>query len=268
MTAVEYLAELRSREVDVALVDGKLRITGAVTATDVDLLRQHEVTLVSLLAVERNGARAAESNGRHPDPEADPVRDTAAREGRAAIVVTNRELRETTDDALSAMQSANHPPQVFVRGGRLVRQRRDENGRPLLDDMGEQEIRCLLARMADWFKITGKGEDVRHVHVSPPMDVVCDLAALGEWGDAVPPLKAITEVPVLRPDGSILVTPGYDSATRLMYVPDPALRIPAVPLAPTRGDVVRARSLLLDELLVDFPFAGDADRANALALQL
>ena len=44
--------------------------------------------------------------------------------------------------------------------------------------------------------------------------------------------------------------------------------MPAVPKEPTDDEVEQAKNLLLDEYLVDFPFEGDADRANALAYLL
>src|ERR1035441_9715031 len=46
---------------------------------------------------------------------------------------------------------------------------------------------------------------------------------------------------------------------------DNSLDIPDVPADPTREQVARARALLVDELLVDFPFVRDSDRAHAVA---
>jgi hypothetical protein len=90
------------------------------------------------------------------------------------------------------------------------------------------------------------------------------------WG--FPALDGIAEAPVLRPDGTILHTPGYDAATLLYYAPDPALVVPHIPDRPTAADMDSALELL-HYVLADFPFVdGDKEecpsRANALAAML
>jgi hypothetical protein len=47
--------------------------------------------------------------------------------------------------------------------------------------------------------------------------------------------------------------------------PDNSLDIPEVSAKPTREQIASARALLVDELLVDFPFVRDSDRAHAIA---
>ena len=77
---------------------------------------------------------------------------------------------------------------------------------------------------------------------------------------------AITEMPVLRPDGTILTASGYDLSTRLIYAPAPGLQVPPIPQQPTQQAAAELCRFLMGELLGDFPFVGDADRANALGL--
>jgi len=96
------------------------------------------------------------------------------------------------------------------------------------------------------------------------MDVVRDVHTLGCW--RFPDLEMIVEAPLLRPDGTILQVPGYDAQSKVIYAPAPGLRIRTVPSNPTRSDVEAARHLLLNELLVDFPFVDAASLANTLAL--
>src|SRR3989454_4746608 len=82
--------------------------------------------------------------------------------------------------------------------------------------------------------------------VSPPREVVEeDLLALGGVAD-LPPLEAVTDVPVLRPDGSVLDLPGYDARTRLVYAPVLSLALPSVPAAPTAEDVQARTGNILD----------------------
>jgi hypothetical protein len=117
-----------------------------------------------------------------------------------------------------------------------------------------------------------ESDEVR-VTVSPPQEVAQVLMTRHTW--QLPPLAGITEMPVLRPDGSVLTTPGYDATTALLYMPARDLNVPPVPERPTRHQLQEARDFLLENVLVDFPFVDDgkekgtsASRANALALLL
>src|SRR5262249_28591521 len=82
------------------------------------------------------------------------------------------------------------------------------------------------------------------------------------------PLDAITEVPVLRPNGTVVSEPGYDKATKLLYQPGFNLSVPPIPDKPSRKAIRAALQLLLNEVLVDFPFDGQESRANTLGLLL
>lgn len=126
--------------------------------------------------------------------------------------------------------------------------------------MGDTHMRSRLTRIANFVKPTNGGDR----HVSPPDDVVADVLIRDDC--KLPALEAIVESPVLRPDGSILNTPGYDPVTRLILSPAPGLEV-NVPDRPTRADVDAALDLL-NELLHDFPFASQADRANTLGFLL
>lgn len=78
-------------------------------------------------------------------------------------------------------------------------------------------------------------------------------------------LNKLSEVPFVRPDGTVCTAPGYDESTKTFLVLDPILSGIEVPATPTQDEVARARDLLLDELLGDFPLHTQADKANALA---
>ena len=88
------------------------------------------------------------------------------------------------------------------------------------------------------------------------------LSRSGQW--TLPTVAGVITTPTLRPDGSLLSAPGYDAATRLYHVPDPALHMPAIKPKPTREDAL-ASLKLLDSLLDEFPFVADVDRAVALS---
>jgi hypothetical protein len=180
-----------------------------------------------------------------------------------AITVTSRQLRDMTDEALAALHRANDPPQVFMRGGSLVRVSRDEKGRPSIHDFHFASMRGRLTQVADFF---GRYGDLL-VGESPPKDLVLDLLARGLWN--FPTLEVVVQIPVLRPDGTILSEPGYDPATSLFYMPPPGFQLPKIPAEPTRIRLAIAKRVI-EDAIGDFPFVGGraASYANTIALML
>jgi len=177
------------------------------------------------------------------------------------IVVTDRQLRDISHDALDALYLHNQPPVLFRRGGGLVRVEYDESANPFIATVGEAALRGYLARSADFVRVA---KNERRA-VSPPKDVVQDIATLVDT--RFPPLVGVTRIPVLRPDGTLVERAGYDDETRLCYCPDDGLVIPPIPDNPTRAEIEAARDLILEPLL-DFPFDSEASRATAVAALL
>ncbi len=73
--------------------------------------------------------------------------------------------------------------------------------------------------------------------------------------------------PFFTPSGRLVLKPGWDPETKRYLVLPESLQGVSVPLEPNDEDVQQSVELLLD-ILVDFPFATDADRANAIAKML
>jgi putative DNA primase/helicase len=116
-----------------------------------------------------------------------------------------------------------------------------------------------LGTVAEWEKALKTGDPVR---TDPPREVVEQIAAMsGDW--PFPPITGVISTPTMRPDGTILATPGYDDATGFVLVNPPVM--PLVPDNPTRLDADRAIETL-QGLLVEFPFADEASRAVALSM--
>ena len=124
----------------------------------------------------------------------------------------------------------------------------------------DEEFRGVLARVADYFIYTAKGDKIPK---APSMDVVKDiLYAMSRW-DGIKPLLITVDSPVLRADGSILAERGYDEASRLYYSTIAPINLAIPELSQQAAE--EAIQWLIDEVLVDFPFVDDASRANALA---
>ncbi|MDI5974779.1 hypothetical protein [Amycolatopsis magusensis] len=122
----------------------------------------------------------------------------------------------------------------------------------------------LLAEHADIVKpkIDEKG-NMSYAEYTPPATVLAPVLARKSW--ARPVLHRIISTPVLRPDGTLLQTPGYDPATGFYLAANSHLA--PIPEQPTPDQVAAAREFLLDRFLADFPWRDhQADRANYLAL--
>ncbi|HXH58451.1 bifunctional DNA primase/polymerase [Iamia sp.] len=182
---------------------------------------------------------------------------------REAVIVTGRPLEAITGDILAILTDANDPPVVFIRGGDPTRVRVDENHRPIVEPMGVHQVRHRIHRTMRPLR-RSKGGDISDVVC--PLDVVNDVLAHDQL--PFPPLTAVVETPTLRPDGTIHHAPGYDPATRLLHIPASNLTVPPVPDQPPGDEVAAARTLLVDNLLTDFPFDTGTDLANAVGLLL
>jgi phage/plasmid primase-like uncharacterized protein len=172
------------------------------------------------------------------------------------------DLARLTDRSWSLLFTANAPPWLY-RCGAPAWVERDSDGRPAPRTMTEDRLRHALARLADWRRMAKNGD---LVPTAPPALLLKNLLATPD--PALPVLTGIVTAPVFGKEGTLITESGYHPAARLLYEPSQGFALPAIPERPTPADVAAARSLLLDELLGDFPFVGEAERAHALALVL
>ena len=162
-----------------------------------------------------------------------------------------------------ALVHQNQPPELFRSGHSLSRIEADDDGALLLRRLTLYRLRHELARRAEFYQLDRNGEPTP---AKPPLDIVRDMLATPD-----PPLPVLTrmvEVPVFTSDGTLHTEPGYCEGSRMYYAPPKGFQLPEVPLAPTREDLSRAKALIFDELLVDFPLVDEGSKAHALALIL
>lgn len=181
----------------------------------------------------------------------------------------NDKLNVVARRAWNALTLANdtEKPEVMVRGGHLV----EPNG-ATLRPWGADWLRHRLDETADFYVETRGGKRIQ----SPKMDVTKTiLDAPASYYSGVPVVDRIVDVPVAGSDRKIVARAGYHPADRVYYEPsdalvqDDALRsFLAWPDSPTFDDVIHARDFILNEVLIDFSFADDASRANALGLMI
>jgi hypothetical protein len=176
-------------------------------------------------------------------------------------IITGRQLYEMSAEALAALYENNSPPRLYNRSGEIARIRVDERGQPKIEQVTDVILRHHLSEVADFYRPTLSG----YLPTTPPLAVAKDILVTEDL--RFPPLKAITEIPVMRADGSILDVAGYDSATRLSYHPCAGFHALRVPTRPSQDEVAQAVELIFDAI-GEFPYTDTASRANAFATLL
>lgn len=174
------------------------------------------------------------------------------------IIRISADLAGMIKIAVDALEKYNNTPIIFQRNGELCWVQDTIEG-VRVQNLNADMLRPIIGQAVHFFEMdTPK---------MPPMQVVKSILSQRKY--TFPLLKGIIAAPALRPDGSMLLEPGYDAATGLYYHPSGSLVMPEISENSTKEDAVRAASFILDELLVDFPFDGHkgpgASRTNALA---
>lgn len=181
-----------------------------------------------------------------------------------SILVDDAQLSDLTDQAVTAIMKANKPPVVFVRSGMVSRVLSDEEGVPRIETLDRVRMRCRLSEVANFFTLRKvEGGCYERFGTNPPLSLAENVLAQATWD--YPTLAGITRAPILRHDGTICTTPGYDPVSRLMYCPDPDLKLTPIPEFPCSDEVEACVDILLD-VISDFPFADAPSRANAMAI--
>jgi hypothetical protein len=190
---------------------------------------------------------------------------------RPEIEVTPDEY-EVNDLAIKALASDTT---IFQRGATLVRILHDTAPKtlrgitrpanaPRIVVVRDASLRERLSAVARFMKKVQSKQEEELVQVHPPAFCVRAVAARGDWL-GIPPLEGVISSPTLRPDGTVLQTPGYDSLTGLYYEPfGPTVDVPN---APTIDDARAACKELL-EVGADFPFAKPTHQAAWIAFVL
>lgn len=179
------------------------------------------------------------------------------------VQINNRSIGEITKPALSALQASNDPPNLFVRGGKMVYVAVDEERRPAVVPVSESYLRGRIGRVAEFYRCSDSGD----TKVLPPVETVRDIMALPIDELALPALLGVAEAPTMRQDGTVIDEPGYDPASRMYFHPGPGLENMILPEDPGTDDIAEAVAMI-DEAVGEFPYADVASKANLFGLLL
>ncbi|MET9965428.1 hypothetical protein ABZZ80_05755, partial [Streptomyces sp. NPDC006356] len=218
------------------------------------------------------------SQGRHfsdgssaldPDHAPDVQEESEAGPG-LRVVNTKPELDITNEadaiDGLLDIMAKEQLPGLYKRSSGPCWVYEDDQGNPLVKQLGTDNLRAYLAEHVLSYTVvsdpaTEGTKEVREL----VMPKTCGTI-LGRKDWPLLPLRGIVASPVVRPDATLITAPGYDRATGLYLHP----RIPLRRLAPqvTPESVQRAKDIVLGQMLADFPFVDDSDRAQYLGALL
>ena len=122
----------------------------------------------------------------------------------------------------------------------------------------------MLANAADWLKYDGRKKSF--VPCDPPPKVVeILLANRGQW--SFPVVRGVLTTPTIRPDGSLLMTPGYDPVSRYYLMFPSSLTLPEIPDVPAARDASDALGRL-EALLTGYEFVDDEGVSRSVALAI
>lgn len=166
------------------------------------------------------------------------------RKGNLPEIVVTTDEPKVVDAAVKAITAE---PNLYQRGGQLVHIVENAEpppgierpkGAPRIAILRHARLREVMATWARWLQPGGE-DGPKPCHV--PKWAVEAVAARERW-EGIRPLEGVIESPVLRTDGSVVTTPGYDELTGLVFAP---LRpFPEIPAKPNRDEAVRARDTL------------------------
>jgi hypothetical protein len=163
---------------------------------------------------------------------------------------------DIADDVAAHLLDHNDPPQLFSMSPAAVLLRNSA-----LVPLDADGWLLHVARRVT-FTVPAKGG----TQIVPPPAAVLKLIPSIVTPD-LPPLDGIATAPYLDRDGTVIADDGYHPGTRLV-LHCKGFTMPPVPAVPSAEDVAQAVKLLSEEWLGDFPFASEADKANAIAMPL
>jgi hypothetical protein len=128
---------------------------------------------------------------------------------------------------------------------------------------GTANLRERLTRHALFTKFN---KDGRRVLSHPAAWIVSAVDARGEW-PGIRPLIGVSDAPILRADGTVWQTAGYDQRTGVLFEPAKGITFPPIHPAATIDDADAAKDRLL-EVVCDFRFESEEHRAAWLTALL
>lgn len=182
-----------------------------------------------------------------------------AREQNRPVVNINDDRLVVLNNLIEALQTGVHSERIFNLGGKLAHTTTNETGATEAVLLDESSLLNVLVESTQMVMVTERS-------ANPGWPESKTLSALSGRHRSFRELRGVAPSPIVRADNTIAYTDGYDPVSKVLLDLN-GLSID-IPEAPSKDEVAEAVRLLIDEWLGDFPFASEADKANALAFVL
>jgi len=220
------------------------------------------------MARQRGMARVAPVDAFPPVAEApntdlvDVVPPEVARPARRLIRLSEGRFSEILDELEEELN-----PYVYTQGSSLVRTSEAHNDGAI---QRSGDALMMISATPEWARkrfgqlcnferyFSTRGE---WGPVAPSVEHINTMLRLGSW-NTLRPLDAIARAPFLRDDLTICDVPGYDPASRVLYVPSTVY--PPIPERPSREDALAALGRLR-EPFNEFPWKEEASESAFLS---
>jgi hypothetical protein len=152
-------------------------------------------------------------------------------------------------------QDLVYTPRVGESGYEMPEGREDDDGTLKIKRMTVMSFCTYMDKRYNVYKMNRRAGVVPALF---PTEVGARAISAPELLDSLRSLVSVTHTPVVRADGTVLVRPGFDDDSGMLYLPDRGLRVPS-----------ESKGLpLLLEMTEGFDFVSDHDRVNYFAALL
>lgn len=276
--AICVAAMLRMKVID--RTDGSSRLfAAACRAVEHDLSDQDAITAIRSYAQQRPFPiewTDQQILDRIRDAELKATRGTANYRLRQATLLRDDDRTRVRIDpdehrvVSQTIEALGQDQTIFHRGGALVRVIREHgagdgvhraSGSAAITSLPPASLRERMTRFVQFTQLQNRGGTVQEVAAHPTQWLVGAVDSRGEW-PGIRHLQGVSDVPVLRADGGLWQTPGYDAQSGVLY--EPSDLFPPIPDQVTLDQAHAALTDLL-EVVCDFRFESPDHRSAWLA---
>lgn len=179
--------------------------------------------------------------------------------GKRKVIRSVGDMPSKSAQVWAAIYTNNNPVRLFQNEAGVLR---INPIRVTWEVLNTKSLRHESARIADWVRATTDG----YVPADPQEAVIEDM--LQTVHPPLPYLKKVTSTPVITSDGRLINDYLYDEDSKIYRVKTADLQDLEYGSGKYFATVKDAVDFILNDCLVDFPFATDQDKAHAIALMI
>jgi hypothetical protein len=167
-------------------------------------------------------------------------------------------------DGVLALMAKGQLPDLYTRAGGPCWVYRDDHDDPVVQQLGTDNLRAYLADHVSTYVVKRTPDEVIEERELLMPKSCSTILGRKDW--PLPVLRGVVTSPVIRPDGSLLDSLGYDRATGLYL--EPRVKLRRLQPQVTTESLARAKDIVLSQVLADFPWVAASDRAHFLGALL